>query len=64
MQTKPTQNNKIYECIAVDSHQQCTQWAVNENSHPLTKAEANILTAKILAFMVFVFVLKQIKKSI
>lgn len=66
MQRQPnhtTHSPKTYECVAVDVNQQCARWVESENGLPLTKAEANILTFKIVAFMVFVFILKQIKKS-
>lgn len=65
MQVQPTyKQNKTYECVAVDVHQQCSQWVVNENSSPLTQAEANVLTFKILAFMAFILVLKHIKREV
>lgn len=60
-----TQQAKIYECVAVDlSTQNCTHWEIVENSLPLSKSDANFLTLKILGFMIFVFILKYIKKSI
>lgn len=58
-------DKKIYECVAVDEFtQDCTNWQVIEHSLPLSKADANLLTMEIIGFMVFVFILKQIKRSI
>lgn len=58
-------DKKIYECVAVDEFtQDCTSWQVIEHSLPLSKADANLLTMEIIGFMIFVFILKQIKRSI
>ncbi len=58
-------DKKIYECVAVDTFtQDCTNWQVTEHSLPISKADAGILTAKIIGFMIFVFVIKQIKRGI
>lgn len=58
-------DKKIYECVAVDEFtQDCTEWQVIEHSLPISKADANFLTMEIIGFMVFVFILKQIKRSI
>lgn len=56
---------KTYECIAVDiATQDCKNWQVNEHSLPIAKPDADLITAKIIGFMIFVFIIKQIKKSV
>lgn len=57
-------DKKIYECVAVDEFNDCTDWQVIEHSLPLSRADANLLTVEIIGFMIFVFILKQIKRSI
>lgn len=57
-------DKKIYECVAVNATNDCTDWELVENTAPLSKADVNVLTMKIIGFMVFVFILKFIKKSI
>lgn len=57
----------VYECVKVDQvTQTCELWQVEQPQPPLalSKADADLITLKILGFMAFVFVLKQIKKSI
>uniref|UniRef100_A0AAU8B6Y0 Uncharacterized protein n=1 Tax=Dulem virus 62 TaxID=3145773 RepID=A0AAU8B6Y0_9VIRU len=59
------QLKRVYECVSVDEFtQDCTNWQVDEHSLPISKADADIITMKIMGFMVFVFIIKQIKKSI
>lgn len=58
-------NNKsvVYDCVKINTFTQaCEVWQVADNQDmPLAKADANILTFKILCFMAFVFIIKQIK---
>lgn len=60
--TKPV----VYDCVKINtSTQMCEVWQVAEiQEMPLAKADANILTFKILCFMAFVFVVKQIKRQL
>lgn len=55
----------VYECVVADlvAHD-CKKWQAVENDLPLSKSDANFLTFKIVSFMIFVFILKTIKKSV
>lgn len=55
----------VYDCVKINmSTQTCQVWQVAETEMPLAKADANILTFKILCFMAFVFIIKQIKRQL
>lgn len=59
----PTQ--AIYECIAVDTVTKlCTNWQQVTQTLPIAKEDANLLTIEIVAFMAFVFVIKEIKRQV
>ncbi len=69
---------KVYECVElvnatnIYGSKDCKKWEIveidtntsNQLIPQLSQTEQSILTVKILAFMAFVFVIKQIKRSI
>lgn len=60
-------SQKVYECLAVDSvTKDCTNWQEVTTPAPpiLSQQEALSLTLAILSFMVFVWVIKLIKRQI
>lgn len=56
----------VYECVAVDVYtKDCTDWQVVESSDvPITRNDFNAVFLAVLSFMVFVWVLNQVKRSI
>lgn len=54
-----------YECIAVDvATKLCTNWQQVEQTLPIAKEDANAITMAIIAFLAYVFVIKQIKRML